>query len=181
MAYIDYGAIVMKNGNQINNSLFMDMKDFVGWEDNPEIIDYRTKEPLNLKGSYFAYIGDAEITLCFYKDILTIVENYTDVESSIFYKTVYNMRNNYIWFKWSDYIGGCKCTVIHRNGYYVLRWKYKNDNYKVYFGYGVDPYYYKAHHIVNYYRSLDFYIHKLLNIIQWKFRDFRCWIKSEQN
>ena len=36
MAMIDYGAVVFKNGEQINHSMFMDMKEAVGWEDYPK-------------------------------------------------------------------------------------------------------------------------------------------------
>lgn len=36
MAMIDYGAVVFKNGKQINHDMFMDMKESVGWEDHPK-------------------------------------------------------------------------------------------------------------------------------------------------
>lgn len=35
MAMIDYGAVVFKNGEQVNHELFMDMLDAVGWVDCP--------------------------------------------------------------------------------------------------------------------------------------------------
>ena len=35
MAMIDYGAVVFKNGKQVNHEMFMDMFDAVGWVDYP--------------------------------------------------------------------------------------------------------------------------------------------------
>lgn len=35
MALIDYGAVVFKNGKQINHNMFMDMLSAVGWVDRP--------------------------------------------------------------------------------------------------------------------------------------------------
>lgn len=35
MAMIDYGAVLFKNGEQVNDSMFMDMLDAVGWIDVP--------------------------------------------------------------------------------------------------------------------------------------------------
>lgn len=51
--------------------------------------------------------------------------------------------------------------VTKRNGYYVFKWKYKGNRYKVYFGYGVDIDYYKKYRIVNYYRSPEFRLYKV--------------------
>lgn len=36
MAMIDYGAVVFKNGRQINHDMFMDMQETVGWVDWPK-------------------------------------------------------------------------------------------------------------------------------------------------
>ncbi len=38
MAAIDYGAVIFKNGKQVNHSLFMDMLEAVGWVDVPRIL-----------------------------------------------------------------------------------------------------------------------------------------------
>ncbi len=37
MATIDYGAVLFKNGKQVNHEMFMDMFDAVGWVDAPRI------------------------------------------------------------------------------------------------------------------------------------------------
>jgi hypothetical protein len=68
---------------------------------------------------------------------------------------------------------GNEMKVTKRNGYYVFKWKYKGDKYKVYFGYGVDFDYYKKYKIVNYYRSPKFMIYKIPRIIKNKIYDFK--------
>ena len=86
MAYIDYGAIVFKNGKLISTEMFEDMKTAVGWEDtkNDKYHSYKDGEkednymvPLNLKGNYFAYIGDGDCTIAFYKCQIMIVAQMT--------------------------------------------------------------------------------------------------------
>ena len=66
MAMIDYGAIAWKNGKLISTDMFTPMKDMVGWDDS----DLDIEPPL--KGNYFAYIGDKDFTLAFYKDTMRI-------------------------------------------------------------------------------------------------------------
>src|SRR5574344_1064150 len=66
MAMIDYGAIAWKNGKLISTDVFTPMKDMVGWDDS----DLDIEPPL--KDNYFAYIGDKDFTLAFYKDIMRI-------------------------------------------------------------------------------------------------------------
>lgn len=159
MAYIDYGAIVFKNGKLISNGIFDSMIDMVGWEDTKEdtYYDYSANEdrPLNLNGNYFAYIGDKDCTLAFYKEQIVIVERYYDGTFS--YHHEYFNCTPYTWSKWEKSAGidggFATAKVTKRNGYLVCKWKYKGNKYKVYFGYGVDLPYYKMSHIVNYYRS----------------------------
>lgn len=169
MAMMDYGAIVLKNGKLVTNDLFTDMKDAVGWEDDG-IRDYNGKL-LNLKNNYFTYIGDSENTLAFYKGIMTHIEEFDfDDDDPYFVKsTEFFASTNYTWSKWTDYIGGSKCVVTKRNGYYVCHWNYKGDKYKVYFGYGVDINSYKKWRIVNYYRSIPFYFNKVCYFFENKF------------
>lgn len=50
MAMIDYGAVVFKNGKQINHELFMDMEDAVGWVDYPRL-RYEDCDHLRLRKS----------------------------------------------------------------------------------------------------------------------------------
>src|SRR5574344_1860060 len=66
MAMIDYGAIAWKNGKLISTDLFTPMKDMVGWDDS----DLDLEPPL--EGNYFAYIGDKDLTLAFYKHTMRI-------------------------------------------------------------------------------------------------------------
>ena len=173
MAMMDYGAIAFKNGKLISTDMFTPMIDMVGWEDTEEDMrhNYYTNkdEPLNLKGNYFAYIGDKDITVAFYKCGLIIVKRYDDV---CFTNSEYFNGTDYKWYKWVRMEGGwddSDMVVTKRNGYYVFKWKYKGDRYKVYFGYGVDFYYYKKHHIVNYYRSLKYRMYEI-----------KRWIKDVQ-
>ena len=173
MAMLDYGAIAFKNGKLISTEMFTPMIDMVGWEDTEKDVyhDYDAEKyrPIELNGNYFAYIGDADVTLAFYKMQLVSVQRFKDGTFS--YHHEYFNCTNYTWSKWQDYVGCCenfsKVKVTKRNGYLVCKWKYKGDNYKVYFGYGVDLHYYKKWHIVNYYRSPKY---RLSEIKRW-FKD----------
>ena len=60
MAMIDYGAIAWKDGKLISTDMFTPMEDMVGWSDTI------------FKGNYFAYIGDKDLTVMFYKDMMRI-------------------------------------------------------------------------------------------------------------
>ena len=162
MAMIDYGAIAFKNGKLISTGMFTPMKDMVGWEDtkNDTYHDYYSNEdkPLNLNGNYFAYIGDQEYTVAFYKCRMVVVENSHD---NFWYTIEFINNTKFIWSKWICPTKYNDIIVTKRNGYYVCRWKYKGNKYKVYFGYGVDFDYYKKWHIVNYYRSIGYKLNKL--------------------
>lgn len=173
MAYMDYGAIAFKNGKLISTDMFTPMIDMVGWEDteNDTYRDYNTGEDnsLNLNDNYFAYIGDKDCTLAFYKWQMVIAERFDDGTFDCNH-TFFNCTN-YTWSKWECYAGisdgkFSKVKVTKRNGYLVCKWKYKGDKYKVYFGYGVDLGSYEKYRIVNYYRSL------MYKIPNW-FKDFK--------
>lgn len=171
MAIIDYGAIAFKNGKLISTDMFTSMMDMVGWEDDESDVYHNYQadkdEPLQLNGNYFAYVGDADYTLAFYKCSMVMVNKWQD--GTFYYHREYFGNTNYTWSKWEDYhgINLSKVKVTKRNGYFVCKWKYKGDKYKVYFGYGVDFDYYKKCRIVNYYRSPEF---RLYSIKQW-FKD----------
>lgn len=188
MAMSDYGAIAFKNSKLISTEMFTPMIDMVGWEDTEtDVYESRAHivgepesnymKPLNLKGNYFAYIGDKDCTLAFYKQSMVIVDKYNDGTFGYNYENF--AANYYTWSKWETYAGLSdegfpRVKVTHRNGYYVCRWKYKGDKYKVYFGYGVDLPYYKKYRIVNYYRSPEFLIcYKLRWWIKDKIYDFK--------
>ena len=82
MAMIDYGAIAFKNGKLISTDMFTPMIDMVGWEDTDKDMyhDYKANKyrPLELNGNYFAYVGDADVTLAFYKMQLVSVQRFKD-------------------------------------------------------------------------------------------------------
>ena len=174
MAMMDYGAIAFKNGNLISTDMFTPMIDMVGWEDteNDKYHDYnRDKdEPLRLKGNYFAYIGDSDCTVAFYKTYMCVVEKYNN---EFWLDCEWFGNAYYTWSKWSRWMKGNEMKVTKRNGYYVFKWKYKDDKYKVYFGYGVDFAYYKKYKIVNYYRCSEFMFYKIPRIIKNKIYDFK--------
>lgn len=172
MAMIDYGAIAFKNGKLISTGMFTPMKEMVGWQDNSKYtyhVYHADKDvPLGLKGNYFAYIGDKEKTVAFYKECMVSYEKYGKKASDYFKEEEWFGSSKYHWNKWTDGIKLSKrylrkhpkatrdyMKVTKRNGYYVCKWWYKNDFYKVYFGYGVDYSLYKKTkltHFVNYFR-----------------------------
>lgn len=187
MAMIDYGAIAFKNGKLISTNMFTPMVDMVGWEDTENDVyreysdasDKPYMKPIKLKGNYFAYIGDADCTIAFYKEQIVIVKRYED--GTFRCEHEYFGATKYIWSKWEWYAGSNwkddndgLIKVTKRNGYLVCKWKYKGDKYKVYFGYGVDLPYYKKRHIVNYYRSPRYRLYKIKRwledeIYDWKY------------
>ena len=178
MAMMDYGAIAFKNGKLISTKMFTPMIDMVGWEDTEKdtYYNYNTEkdEQLKLNGNYFAYIGDAECTVAFYKTVMRIVERY---DNKFYNHTELFNNGYYTWTKWTNWAHGNDMKVTKRNGYYVFKWKYKGDKYKVYFGYGVDLASYKRCRIVNYYRSPEYiFRYKIPTWIKdkiWEFKNCR--------
>ena len=170
MAMIDYGAIGFKNGKLISTDMFTPMMDTVGWEDTDKDLGWeedihgeKVSTPLKLKGNYFLYIGDKDHTIAFYKASIDMIEWNKSIDEHNF--TVkdewFNWTNYNGWKSWDKHFGewtrGGKyanlIVVKPRNGYYVLKWEYKGNKYKVYFGYGVDLDWYKKTHMVNYFRT----------------------------
>ncbi len=91
---------------------------------------------------------------------------------------------HYKWSKWSAQFGEYKwhdnLVVKKKNGYYVCRWKYKGDKYKVYFGYGVDLGLYKKTkliHFVNYYRLPQHVVKNFFRDLKYKWEDYKEWKK----
>ena len=161
---IDYGAIAWKNGKLISTDMFTDMEDMVGWSDDGEH---------SLEGNYFAYIGDKDLTLAFYKTSMRI------------YRPTFSYDNDNIFFGSERFEGWKKwwmwTTSNHKDaeiivkpkrfhGYYVCRMKYNGDKYKVAFGYGVDLGYYEKYHIIDYYGTPRFRVKSL-------YRDFKYWLQ----
>lgn len=150
MAMIDYGAIAWKNGKLISTEMFTPMKDMVGWDDS-DINDPKHR----LVDNYFVYVGDKELTIAFYKSIIRIHKQDVVEDETIFFGS----ERFYKWKEWSDFfiVGKLhdfiKISVkpVKFHDYYIFKMKYKGDNYKVAFGYGVDLSYYKKYHIIDYY------------------------------
>lgn len=177
MAMIDYGAIAFKNSKLISTDMFTPMIDMVDWEDTETDTHHNhftnTDEPLKLKDNYFAYIGDRNCTIAFYKCQIVIVSRWDN--NRFMYEHEYFNSTRYTWSKWTNYVGTHKVIVTKRNGYYVCKWKHKGDKYKVYFGYGVDLPYYKRWYMVNYYRSFSYRLYEVKRwlkdmMIDWKYR-----------
>ena len=125
MAMIDYGAVVFKNGRQINHDMFMDMQEAVGWESVP------------YKGNYFAYVGDRELTFCFYKHYCGVVVNGRQTQSLYGADCSYNDRGH------MSYRGEANGIPYHiRNvggrNVWLFSARYKGDTYNVIYGYGID-------------------------------------------
>ena len=165
MAMIDYGAIAWKNGKLISTDMFTDMEDMVGWSDDGEH---------SLEGNYFAYIGDKDLTLAFYKTSMRI------------YRPTFSYDNDNIFFGSERFEGWKKwwmwTTSNHKDveiivkpkrfhNYYVCHMKYNGDKYKVAFGYGVDLKCYKKWHIIDYYGTPWFRIMS-------EYREFKYWLRD---
>ena len=172
MAMVDYGAIVWKDGKLISTDMFMDMEEAVGWSDNGKY---------KLEGNYFAYIGDKDFVIGFYKSLMHICYCSDDgcKEETVWFGWE-NFKN---WRKWKSLfsIGDDYVELIVRprrfHDYYICKMKYREHHYKVAFGYGVDLGYYKKTHIIDYYGTPWFRISSLCRDIKYKFEDWK-WSKG---
>lgn len=169
MAMIDYGAIAWKNGKLISTEMFTPMKDMVGWDDS----DLDIENPL--VNNYFAYIGDKDFTLAFYKSVMRIYNPYFTYDDGVIYFGHERFRG---WKKWELWtISNHQDIEIivkprrHFHNYYVCHMKYKGDKYKVAFGYGVDLGCYKKYHMIDYYGTPWFRIYAL-------YRNFKYWLQD---
>ena len=166
MAMIDYGAIAWKNGKLISTEMFTDMKEMVGWSDNGQH---------GLEDDYFAYIGDEDLTLAFYKASMRIYNPHFTYDDDVIYFGSERFRG---WKKWELWtISNHKDVEIvvkprrRFHNYYVCYMKYNNDKYKVAFGYGVDLGCYEKYHMIDYYGTPWFRIYAL-------YRDFKYWLQD---
>lgn len=153
MAMIDYGAIAWKDGKLISKDMFTNMVDMVGWTDDGY---------LGLEDEYFAYVGDEDLTLAFYKNLMRVYrKDYpyrqydTDNEGK---ETIFfGFENFNKWKYWHDwfYVSGDEVDIKvyprKFHNYYVCKMSYRGHKYKVAFGYGVDLGYYKKTHIIDYF------------------------------
>lgn len=146
MAMIDYGAIAWKNGKLISTDMFTPMKDMVGWDDSGLDND----EPLT--NNYFAYIGDKDFTLAFYKNSMRIYNPHFTYDDDVIY---FGNERFEGWKKWEMWTRANHKDVEivvkpkRFHDYYVCHMKYNGDKYKVAFGCGVDLEYYKKWHIID--------------------------------
>lgn len=148
MAMIDYGAIAWKNGKLISTDMFTDMKDMVGWDDS----DLDIEDPL--VGNYFAYIGDKDFILAFYKSVMRIYNPYFTHDDDVIFFGSERFEGWKKWWFWTESNHkDIEITVKPKrfHDYYVCHMKYNGDKYKVAFGYGVDLAYYKKWHIIDYF------------------------------
>lgn len=148
MAMIDYGAIAWKNGKLISTDMFTDMKDMVGWDDSGSNND----EPLI--NNYFAYIGDEDFTLAFYKNLMRIYNpHFTYDNDTIFFgsERFEGWKKWYVWTRSNHKDAEIIVKPKRFHHYYVCHMEYNGDKYKVAFGYGVDLAYYKKWHIIDYF------------------------------
>ena len=148
MAMIDYGAIAWKNGKLISTDMFTDMKDMVGWDDS----DLDIEDPL--VGNYFAYIGDKDFILAFYKNVMRIYNATFSYDNDTIFFGSERFEGWKKWYMWTT-SNHKEAEIIVKpkrfHDYYVCRMKYNGDKYKVAFGYGVDLEYYKKWHIIDYF------------------------------
>ena len=79
MAFIDYGALLKVNGKFINKNeddIFMKCSDtgYICDKANYTTPDGITKE-ININGNFYAYAGDENFLLCFYKNYFCVIHN----------------------------------------------------------------------------------------------------------
>lgn len=159
MAMIDYGAVVKKNGKIITKHMFQNYSEckYDYNDKNEEKIDETIfinsyGDSTSMAGNYFATIGDKKFLIGFYKMFFIVAINgkqETDVSHCFCEHTQKHVKPFYYTFN-----NGVKIVIrtlsINRkdngNPYdYSWDWSiclakfsYKNNNYEVLFGYGVD-------------------------------------------
>ena len=173
MAMIDYGAIAWKDGKLISTNMFTPMEDMVGWSDNSKH---------RLDGYCFAFIGDKDLTLGFYKDVISIYSATDDCYNDTHYFCGVPFEG---WHRWREWclIGpdADVAEIIVRprrfHDYYICKMKYRGHKYKVAFGYGVDLKYYKKTHIIDYYGTPWSRVKSICDDIKFNFRNWK-WRKG---
>ena len=187
MAMIDYGAIAWKDGKLISTDMFTPMEDMVGWSDEDKNKVLCADSSSTLAHNYFAYIGDKDFTIGFYKNVMRVYRPNADEA----------FRDKTFIFGGEPY-EGWRCwrkayVIDHRSlehevaevivrprrfhNYYICEMTYRGHKYKVAFGYGVDLKYYKKTHIIDYYGTPWFRIGSLCRDMKYKFEDWK-WSKG---
>ena len=136
MAFIDYGAITKKNGKILNkeDEFFQDMKSIVGFEVEELLCKDKS---IKIKNEYFTYLGDKDLLVCIYKNIVNIFSV---------------SQGEYLHHEWDLLDEGHKDVfrkIIKLNGVKIdikriddgsrfkLRMLYKNNLWECVYGYGV--------------------------------------------
>ena len=176
MAMVDYGAIAWKDGKIISTDMFTDMEDMVGWSDKNDDKEFK------LNGNCFAYIGDKDFTVGFYKSIMRIHCPTGLIEDEAIYLNGSSFEGWRCWRRWYmvDSIDDIVELIVRPrrfHDYYICKMKYRGHKYKVAFGYGVDLKYYKKTHIIDYYGTPWFRVKSICRDIKYNFRDWK-WRKG---
>lgn len=169
MAVVDYGAILKTNGEvkNLNNGLFMDMEEAVGFslKTVKHSYTYKGKEysrDLDIDGNYFVYFGDKDVLFCVYKCNLLVIENMQTPKgfglSSDGRKKVLNTCVNGANIKIKEIAEGKFHATI----------QYKGNNYQVLYGYGIDTNYkmfktLSKEHDYGYNKKVTKYVKNFLN------------------
>lgn len=178
MAFIDYGAISFVDGKCIQKDMFNDMKESVGWSD--------ADKENHLDGNYFAYLGDKDFTVCFYKCSVKIYINNKPSWEEKDYKIWLNCSNYIGWKKYKDYfyyfdsddnkLYTVQIVIKNKgNSSYDFKMNYKGHKYRCVFGYGIDYEFYKKTGRYNYYSSPEYKLSCILYKIKsfFKYKIFR--------
>ena len=168
MAMVDYGAIAWKDGKLISTDMFTPMEDMVGWSDENEDKEFK------LDDNCFAYIGDKDFTVGFYKDVMRIYCPDGEIEDEMIYFGSSPFEGWRCWRRWyfvNSIDDSAEIIVRPRkfHDYYICKMKYRGHNYKVAFGYGVDLKYYKKTHIIDYYGTSWFKIGNLCSDMKYRY------------
>ena len=177
MAMVDYGAIAWKDGKLISTDMFTPMEDMVGWSDRDDDKEFK------LDGNCFAYIGDKDFTVGFYKTTMRIYR--PNADEAFRDKIIYFGSESYEgWRRWKrSYVTDHRSLkdntveLIVRprkfHDYYICTMIYRGHKYKVAFGYGVDLNYYKKTHIIDYYGTPWFRAKSWLEDMHYKIEDWK--------
>ena len=176
MAMVDYGAIAWKDGKLISTDMFTPMEDMVGWSDKDDDKEFK------LDGNCFAYIGDKDFTVGFYKSLMRIHCSLDDYYTETVYFGEESFEKWRCWRKWgflNSIDDSFELIVRPRrfHDYYICTMNYRGHKYKVAFGYGVDLKYYKKTHIIDYYGTPWFRIGSLCRDMKYRFEDWK-WSKG---
>lgn len=140
MAMIDYGSIVKKNNEIIQKEMFMNLCDFLNCKEEDLSEDLK-----KANGNYFGFVGDKDFLVALYKECFTIFINGKKIDLSL---EKYNeLLNGYIedydTFFGTNFLNDKIKNIIlyslndERINYIHLEF-FNGDDFKAYFGYGID-------------------------------------------